>query len=130
MILELLLLKEIMFQIRLFSSNSKGACSDCKGLGFINIDMHFMGDVKAVCETCCGKKYKKALLKYKYQNKNIYEVLEMNVDEAINGFKQDSIQKKSKMLVDVGLGYLTLGQTHDTFSGGEAQRLKLASKLT
>ncbi len=113
----------------LFSSNSNGACPICKGLGFIKIDMHFMGDVKTVCETCHGKKYKKEILKYKYKDKNIYDVLEMTVDEAYSFFGQDIIRKKLNMLVNVGLGYLTLGQTHDTFSGGEAQRLKLASKL-
>lgn len=113
----------------LFSSNSKGACPDCKGLGFINIDMHFMGDVKTLCETCQGKKYQKEILEYKYKDKNIYDVLEMTINEASKFFEQESIRKKLKMLIDVGLGYLTLGQTHDTFSGGEAQRLKLASKL-
>jgi len=113
----------------LFSSNSKGACSDCKGLGFNNIDMHFMGDVKVVCETCQGKKYQKEILEYLYNSKNINDILKMTVNEANNFFKQVSIKNKLKMLIDVGLGYLTLGQTHDTFSGGEAQRLKLASKL-
>ncbi|MBU4338583.1 excinuclease ABC subunit UvrA [Patescibacteria group bacterium] len=113
----------------LFSSNSKGACFDCKGLGFINIDMHFMGDVKVKCETCLGKKYQKEILKYTYKSKNINDVLNMTVNEANNFFKQTIIKNKLKMLIDVGLGYLTLGQTHDTFSGGEAQRLKLASKL-
>lgn len=113
----------------LFSSNSKGACPDCKGLGFISIDMHFMGDVKTVCETCQGKKYQKEILEYTYKDKNINDILDMTVNEASNFFKQETIQRKLKMLIDVGLGYLTLGQTHDTFSGGEAQRLKLASKL-
>lgn len=113
----------------LFSSNSKGACPECKGLGFIKIDMHFMGDVKTICETCQGKKYQKEILEYKYKNKNIYDILEMTVKEANDFFEQDLIQKKLKTLIDVGLGYLTLGQTHDTFSGGESQRLKLASKL-
>ncbi len=113
----------------LFSSNSKGACPDCKGLGFIKVDMHFMGDVKTECETCHGKKYQKEILKYTYKGKNINDVLNMTVNEAIKFFGQEIIQKKLKMLMGVGLGYLTLGQTHDTFSGGEAQRLKLASKL-
>jgi excinuclease ABC A subunit len=121
--------KENNVSSSLFSSNSKGACPDCKGLGFINIDMHFMGDVKTLCETCQGKKYQKGILEYKYKDKNIYDVLEMTVNEANDFFEQGSIQKKLKMLIDVGLGYLTLGQTHDTFSGGESQRLKLASKL-
>ena len=114
----------------LFSSNSKGACPDCKGLGFNKIDMHFMGDVKVECETCQGKKYKKEILSYTYQGKNINDVLNLTIVEAFNFFKQNDIKSKVKMLLDVGLGYLTLGQTHDTFSGGEAQRLKLASKLS
>ncbi|HIQ57765.1 TPA: excinuclease ABC subunit UvrA [Candidatus Gracilibacteria bacterium] len=113
----------------LFSSNSKGACPDCKGLGFIKIDMHFMGDIKTICETCQGKKYQKEILEYTYNEKNIHNVLDMTVSEANSFFKQEIIQRKLKMLIEVGLGYLTLGQTHDTFSGGEAQRLKLASKL-
>ncbi len=121
--------KENNVSSSLFSSNSKGACPDCNGLGFIKIDMHFMGDVKTLCETCQGKKYQKEILEYSYKDKNIYDVLEMTVNEANDFFEQDSIRKKLKMLIDVGLGYLTLGQTHDTFSGGEAQRLKLASKL-
>ncbi len=111
------------------SSNSDGACPECKGLGFVKIDMHFMGDVKTVCETCHGKKYQKRILEYTYQNKNIADILDMTVNEASDFFTQKSIKTKLKMLIDVGLGYLTLGQTHDTFSGGESQRLKLANKL-
>lgn len=113
----------------LFSSNSKGACPTCKGLGFINIDMHFMGDTKVTCETCRGKKYQKEILNYAYKKKNIYDVLEMTVAESSKFFTQTTIRNKLKILREVGLGYLTLGQTHDTFSGGEAQRLKLASEL-
>ncbi|MBD3259311.1 ATP-binding cassette domain-containing protein [Candidatus Woesearchaeota archaeon] len=113
----------------LFSSNSKGACSDCKGLGFNKIEMHFMGDIKVQCETCQGKKYKKEILEYKYDGKNINEILNLTVSDAYKFFSQDDIKRKLQILIDVGLGYLTLGQTHDTFSGGEAQRLKLANKL-
>lgn len=113
----------------LFSSNSKGACPDCNGLGFNKIDMHFMGDVKIECETCQGKKYQKEILEYTYHGKNINDVLNLTIAEAYDFFVQRSIKNKLKVLSDVGLNYLTLGQTHDTFSGGEAQRLKLASKL-
>lgn len=113
----------------LFSSNSKGACPDCNGLGFNKIDMHFMGDVKVECETCQGKKYQKEILEYTYHGKNINDVLKLTISEACEFFEQKSIKHKLKVLSDVGLDYLTLGQTHDTFSGGEAQRLKLASKL-
>jgi len=76
--------------------------------------------------TCQGKKYKKEVLAYTYQGKNINDVLNLTVLEAFNFFKQDDIKNKIKMLIDVGLGYLTLGQTHDTFSGGEAQRFKVS----
>jgi excinuclease ABC A subunit len=113
----------------LFSSNSKGACPDCNGLGFNKIDMHFMGDVKIECETCHGKKYQAEILEYTYNGKDINDVLSLTISEAITFFEQKSIRNKLKVLADVGLDYLTLGQTHDTFSGGEAQRLKLASKL-
>lgn len=113
----------------LFSSNSKGACPDCNGLGFKKIDMHFMGDVKIECETCQGKKYQKEILEYTYNGKNINDVLNLTISEAYDFFEQKNIKNKLKVLSSVGLDYLTLGQTHDTFSGGEAQRLKLASKL-
>ncbi|MFC1721452.1 ATP-binding cassette domain-containing protein [Patescibacteria group bacterium] len=113
----------------LFSANSKGACPDCGGLGFKKIDMHFMGDVVVGCATCQGKRYKKEVLEYEYKGKNISDVLDMTINEASKLFDQKNILNRLKMLVDVGLGYITLGQTHDTFSGGEAQRLKLASEL-
>ena len=121
--------KENSVASNLFSSNSKGACPDCNGLGFNKIDMHFMGDVKIECETCQGKKYQKEILEYTYHGKNINDVLNLTIVEAYDFFVQKSIKNKLKVLSDVGLDYLTLGQTHDTFSGGEAQRLKLASKL-
>lgn len=124
-----LITKENKVNKNLFSSNSKGACPDCKGLGFNKIEMHFMGDVKVQCETCQGKKYKKEVLKYRYKGKNINEILNLTVNKSYKFFTQEDIRKKLQILIDVGLGYLTLGQTHDTFSGGEAQRLKLASKL-
>lgn len=114
----------------LFSFNSKGSCPNCKGLGYRKIDMHFMGDVRLKCETCFGKRYKEEVLKYKYQGKNIYEVLEMTVDEALDFFGQEKITKRLETVKRVGLGYLELGQSHDTFSGGEAQRLKLAKSLS
>lgn len=113
----------------LFSSNSKGACPDCEGLGYHKIDMHFMADVKTVCETCEGKKYTADTLKYQYKGKNIFEILEMTVEEAVNFFEEIELNRRLKLLLDVGLGYLNLGQTLDTLSGGESQRLRLASKL-
>lgn len=121
--------KENKVNKNLFSSNSKGACPDCAGLGFETINMHFMADVKMVCETCEGKKYTPEVLSYKYKGKNIHEVLEMTSEEASNFFDDEQIKKRLNMLTEVGLGYLSLGQTLDTLSGGESQRLKLASNL-
>lgn len=113
----------------LFSSNSKGVCPDCEGIGYNKIDMHFMADVKVTCETCEGKKYTPETLKYKYKGKNIFEILEMTAEEAVHFFEDKELNKHLQLLVDVGLDYLNLGQTLDTLSGGESQRLKLASKL-
>lgn len=113
----------------IFSFNSSGACPDCKGLGYKKIDMHFMGDVTVKCETCFGKRYKEETLAYKYKGKNIHEILEMTIDESFTFFNDQIIKHRVETLVKVGLGYLELGQSHDTFSGGEAQRLKLASQL-
>lgn len=113
----------------IFSFNSSGACPDCKGLGYKKIDMHFMGDVTVKCETCMGKRYKEETLVYKFKGKNIHEVLEMTIDESFAFFDDEIIKHRVETLIKVGLGYLELGQSHDTFSGGEAQRLKLASQL-
>lgn len=114
----------------LFSSNSKGACPDCKGLGYRKIDMQFLGDIKVPCDTCKEQKYLPEVLEYKVNGKNIYEVLEMTVEEANSFFTNDELNKKLSLLIEVGLGYLQLGQTLDTLSGGEAQRIKLAKRLT
>ena len=113
----------------LFSFNSSGACPDCKGLGYKKIDMNFMGDVTVKCETCFGKRYKEETLAYKYRGKNIHEVLGMTIDESFAFFDDEVIKHRVDTLMKVGLGYLELGQSHDTFSCGEAQRLKLASQL-
>ncbi len=113
----------------LFSFNSKGACPDCGGLGFNVVDMHFMASVRTICETCEGRKYIPEVLEYKHNGKNISEILEMTSEEAVAFFEDDQIKKRLSMLTEVGLGYLNLGQTLDTLSGGESQRLKLASRL-
>jgi excinuclease UvrABC ATPase subunit len=113
----------------LFSFNSEGSCTDCKGVGYKKIDMHFMGDVTVKCDTCSGKRYKDFVLEYRYKDKNISEVLEMTVKEAYEFFEDIKIKMSFETLIKVGLGYIELGQSHDTFSGGEAQRLKLASQL-
>jgi excinuclease UvrABC ATPase subunit len=113
-----------------FSYNSKsGCCPECLGLGFIEMDMNFLGDVKLKCEKCGGLRYKNEVLKYVYQGKTIAEVLKMTISEAMDFFKSETILNGLKMLSDVGLDYIELGQTLDTLSGGEAQRLKLASRL-
>ncbi len=121
--------KENKVNKSLFSFNSEGACPDCGGLGYIKMDMHFMADVKTVCETCLGKRYTEKVLEYKYKDKNMNDILKMTITESFDFFKDEEIKNKFKALIEVGLDYLELGQTHDTFSGGEAQRLKLASKL-
>ncbi|MBU0569679.1 excinuclease ABC subunit UvrA [Patescibacteria group bacterium] len=113
----------------LFSSNSKGGCPDCKGLGYTKMDMHFMADIKLECETCKGEKYTPEVLGCKYKNKNMFEVLEMTAEEALELFDHEEIKKRLELLTTIGLGYLSLGQTLDTLSGGESQRLKLVSRL-
>lgn len=113
-----------------FSYNSKaGYCPECEGLGFIDMDMNFLGDVRMKCEKCEGKRYKPEVLEYRYKGKAINEILEMTAVEAMDFFEQRSIKESLQMLLDVGLDYIELGQTLDTLSGGEAQRLKLASRL-
>lgn len=113
----------------LFSFNSKGACPKCKGLGTISIEMNFLDDVKIVCDECDGKRYRDEILEMKYGNRSIFDVLEMTVKQARSFFSNPKIEKKLKLLGDVGLGYLELGQPLSTLSGGECQRIKLASEL-
>lgn len=113
----------------LFSFNSTGACEKCGGNGFIKMDMHFLGDVKQECEACHGKRYKEEILKYRYKGKNVSEVLGMTVDEASKFFDNDEIKKKLEILKNVGLEYLELGQTLDTLSGGEVQRVNMSKYL-
>lgn len=112
-----------------FSFNSHGGCEFCKGLGIIDMDMNFLGDVRIKCESCGGTRYKEKVLRYKYQDKNIVEVLQMTAAEAKDFFADEEINAQMGLLVEVGLDYMELGQTLDTLSGGESQRLKLASKL-
>ncbi|ABS33902.1 ATP-binding cassette domain-containing protein [Clostridium botulinum] len=113
----------------LFSSNSKGACENCNGSGIIETNLAFMENIKSTCDVCEGKKYKKEVLDYKLHGENIIEVLEMSVSDAIEFFNLRSVKAKLQSIEDMGIGYLTLGQTLDTLSGGECQRLKLASEL-
>lgn len=115
-----------------FSFNLKGGrCEKCQGSGVIKIEMQFLSDVYVKCDSCCGYRYNEETLSVKFKNKNIYEVLEMTVDEAYEFFQNHySIRKKLHALREIGLGYVRLGQPAPTFSGGEAQRIKLATELT
>ncbi len=121
------------FQAKHFSFNVDGGrCETCKGEGEVTIEMQFMADVHLLCETCNGKRFKKEVLEVNFEGKSIADILEMTIDDAISFFEthiQDKIQKKLQPLQDVGLGYVTLGQSSSTLSGGEAQRIKLASFL-
>ena len=114
-----------------FSFNVPGGrCEECKGEGVVKIEMQFLADLYLECEACGGRRYKKEVLDVTYQGKNIADVLEMTVDEAADFFEgETSITNKLQVLQGIGLGYLTLGQPSTTLSGGEAQRIKLASHL-
>ena len=120
-----------------FSFNvAGGRCEECQGEGIIKVSMQFMADVELVCEACGGKRFRDEILEIKYRGKSIHDVLEMNVDEAIAFFSEEKsticrrIVSRLKPLQDVGLGYVKLGQSSSTLSGGESQRVKLASFLT
>ena len=115
-----------------FSFNVKGGrCEACSGDGIIKIEMHFLPDVYVPCEVCKGKRYNRETLEVKYKDKNIYDVLNMTVEEALTFFKNvPSIKRKIQALYDVGLSYIRLGQPSTELSGGEAQRIKLATELS
>nr|WP_315155013.1 excinuclease ABC subunit UvrA [uncultured Flavobacterium sp.] len=121
------------YQPKHFSFNVDGGrCETCKGEGTINVEMVFMADVQLPCETCNGKRFKKETLEVAFEQKNIHDILTMTIDDAISFFKehkQSKIIQKLQPLQDVGLGYVQLGQSSSTLSGGEAQRIKLASFL-
>lgn len=121
------------YQAKHFSFNVDGGrCETCKGDGTINVEMVFMADVELPCETCNGKRFKKEILEVTFENKNIDDILTMTIDDALQFFKkynQTKIVQKLQPLQDVGLGYVQLGQSSSTLSGGEAQRIKLATFL-
>ena len=123
--------KQFSFKPKHFSFNVDGGrCDECKGEGTIKVEMQFMADINLLCETCKGKRFKKNVLQVTYQNKNIDDILKMTIDEGYNFFienGQNKIANKLKALIDVGMGYVNLGQSSSTLSGGEAQRIKLAS---
>ncbi|MCA9731948.1 MAG: excinuclease ABC subunit UvrA [Deferribacteres bacterium] len=114
----------------MFTFNGKGACEECDGLGYTIMDMHFLGDVKQVCEECKGKRYNSKTLEYMYKGKNIADILIMTAEEARKFFVNPKIKRCLQLLSEVGLEYLQLGQPLSTLSGGEAQRVKLASRLS
>ncbi|HHV30401.1 MAG TPA: excinuclease ABC subunit UvrA [Clostridium sp.] len=122
--------KETGQDASMFSFNSKGGCPVCKGKGIVVTELVFMDPVTTVCEECEGNRYNKEVLSFEYRGKNIMEILDMSAEEALIFFKdQKKIAKHLKAMVEVGLGYLSLGQPTSTLSGGERQRLKLAKHL-
>ena len=114
-----------------FSFNIKGGrCEACRGDGIIKIEMHFLPDVYVPCEICKGKRYNRETLEIKYKGKNISDVLDLTIEDATEFFRNiPKIHRKLQTLMDVGLGYMNMGQPATTLSGGEAQRVKLASEL-
>ena len=125
--------KANQYKAKHFSFNVDGGrCDTCKGEGTVKIEMQFMADVNLICESCNGKRFKKEILRVKFEEKNIDDILRMTVDQSIDFFKkqnENKIVKKIQPLMDVGMGYVQLGQSSSTLSGGEAQRIKLATFL-
>ncbi len=126
--------KQMGYSASMFSFNSDGGrCEECKGDGYITIEMQFMADITVPCESCHGKRYQKEILEVEYRGKNIYDILEMTIDQAIDffsetkGAQEKRIVKRLQPLSDVGLGYMKVGQNSSSLSGGENQRVKLAS---
>ena len=115
-----------------FSFNVRGGrCENCSGDGMIKIEMHFMADIYVPCEVCHGRRYNRETLEVRFRGKNIADVLDMTVEEALGFFdNHPRIRTKLQTLFDVGLGYMRLGQSSTTLSGGEAQRVKLATELS
>ncbi len=115
--------------VGLFSYNSDGACETCKGHGIIKTDLSFMDPVEIICEECNGLRYKREVYQYKLGGKNISEILSLSIEEAYEFFEDKTIKNKLKNILNVGLGYMTLGQPLNTLSGGECQRIKLAKEF-
>lgn len=122
--------KQMGFTPQHFSFNTEGGrCEECKGAGTITVEMQFMADLELECEACHGKRFKHDILEVRYKDKNIHDILEMTINQAIEFFSEDTLAKtivnRLKPLQDVGLGYIKLGQSSSTLSGGENQRVKL-----
>jgi excinuclease UvrABC ATPase subunit len=113
----------------LFSANSAGACPQCKGLGTTTLDLAFMDPIESTCETCHGKRFTDEVLHHRLRGKNIHEVLDMSATEAVEFFSEPQLRATLQRLIEVGLGYMSLGQPLSTLSGGERQRIKLAAEL-
>ena len=128
------LAKQLGFGAGYFSFNADGGrCDECKGEGVITVSMQFMADLQLVCDACQGKRFKKEVLEVKFHDKNIHDILEMTVGDAINFFSEHGekrIAENLQPLQDVGLAYIKLGQSSSTLSGGENQRVKLAYYLS
>ncbi|MBN1777392.1 MAG: hypothetical protein JW811_04645, partial [Clostridiales bacterium] len=120
------------YQANRFSFNVRGGrCEACSGDGVLKIEMHFLPDVYVPCDVCKGKRYNRETLEVRYNGKNIYEVLEMTIEEALDFFSaHQPIVRKLQTMYDVGLGYLKIGQPSTQLSGGEAQRIKLSAELS
>jgi len=114
----------------LFSYNSKGACPNCKGKGVIELNMSFMDNSEIECPVCHGGRFDPEVLQYRYKDKNIVEVMDLTIEEAVEFFDDKKIKSKLRKVQNVGLDYLTLGQSLSTISGGESQRLKIAKELS
>jgi excinuclease ABC subunit A len=114
-----------------FSFNVKGGrCEHCQGDGSLKVEMHFLADVYVTCDVCRGRRYNRETLEITYKGKNIADILDMTIDEALSFFRAvPTVAEKLSTMQEVGLGYLTLGQSASTLSGGEAQRVKLATEL-
>lgn len=121
--------KETGEKSNLFSFNSKGACEKCNGSGFTTLELSFLDAVRTVCDQCGGSRYRDEILRFHYQGKSIADVLDMTVGDALDFFTQKDILRKLTVMSDVGLSYLKIGQPLSTLSGGETQRLKIASEL-
>ncbi|MFW6265058.1 MAG: excinuclease ABC subunit UvrA, partial [Bacillota bacterium] len=114
-----------------YSFNSKGGCSGCKGMGYLDTHIHFLGDLQTICPDCNGKRYSKDVLQVLYKGKNIAEVLELSFEQAFDFFDDNQyIKHKISFVYELGLGYMKLGQQTSTISGGEAQRLRLAKEIS